>query len=148
MIKNLEKIAPDEEILEGDFISTFFQNEDCNELSVYIKNGDIIDYAEKCVEHFNSLPDDVIDEICHGLIESCHLSDEDFELPELKDVREILDYCWFFELDVDEPENDDSISYVVGGEGEWGEVVGFVIKDNKLVYVGMDYEEYLDQNKN
>ena len=142
MIKNLKKIAPDEEILEGDFISTFFQNEDCNELSVYIKNGDIIDYAEKCVEHFNSLSDDVIDEICHGLVESCHLSDEEFDLLELEDVREILEYCWFYELIVDVPEND-GISYVVGGEGDWGEAVGFVIKDGKLVYVGMDYEDYL-----
>ena len=142
MIKNLKKIAPDEEILEGDFISTFFQNEDCNELSVYIKNGDIIDYAEKCVEHFNSLSDDVIDEICHGLVESCNLSDEEFDLLELEDVREILEYCWFYELIVDVPEND-GISYVVGGEGGWGEAVGFVIKDGKLVYVGMDYEDYL-----
>ncbi len=142
MIKNLKKIAPDEEILEGDFISTFFQNEDCNKLSVYIKNGDIIDYAEKCVEHFNSLSDDVIDEICHGLVESCNLSDEEFDLLELEDVREILEYCWFYELIVDVPEND-GISYVVGGEGGWGEAVGFVIKDGKLAYVGDNYEEYL-----
>lgn len=143
IIKNLELIAPDEEILEGTFTSNFFCNEDGNEMSVCIKNGEIIDYAEKCIEHFNSLSDDVIDEICHRLIESCHLSDEDFELPELEDVRDILDYCWFNSMTVDVPE-DDGISYLIEGEGEWGEVVGFVIKNGSLAYVGVDYyEEYL-----
>lgn len=142
IIKNLEKVAPDEEIMEGDFISKIFSGEDGNELSVYIRNGDIIEYAEKCVKHFNSLSDDMIDEICHGLIESCHLSDEDFELPEVEDVREILEYCWFNSMTVDVPE-DDGISYVIEGEGEWGEVVGFVIKNGTLAYVGFDIEEYL-----
>ncbi|MDE5854833.1 MAG: hypothetical protein K2H19_07205 [Ruminococcus sp.] len=142
IIKNLELIAPDEEIMEGTFISNFFHNEDVNELSVCIRNGEIIDYAEKCIEHFNSLSDDIIDEICHGLIESCHLSDEDFELPELENVRKILEYCWFTSMAVDVPE-DNRISYVIEGEGDWGEVVGFVIKNGSLAYVGVDYEEYL-----
>ncbi len=142
LIKNLENIAPDEEILEGTFTSNIFQNEDGNELSICIRNGEMIDYAEKCVEHFNSLPDDVIDEICHGLIESCHLADEDFELPELENVREIFEYCWFTAMAVDVPE-DDGISYVIEGEGDWGEVVGFVIKNGSLAYIGCDIEEYL-----
>lgn len=143
MIENLQKIVPDEEILEGTFTSSFFSNDGEKELVVCIRNGGIIDYAEKCIEHFNSLTDDVIDEICHGLIESCHLSDdEDFELPELENVRDILDYCWFTSITVDVPE-DDGISYVVEGEGDWGEAVGFAIKDGSLVYVGDDYEQYL-----
>lgn len=143
LIRNLQKIAPDEEILEGTFTSRLFSSDEGNELIICLRNGDIIDYAEKCVEHFNSLSDDVIDEICHGLIESCHLSDcEDFELPEFENVRDILDYCWFTTLSVNKPEND-GISYTVEGEGEWGEVVGFVIKDGNVSYVGFDYEEYL-----
>lgn len=142
MIENLQKIAPDEEILEGTFKTVFFQNEDVNELTVCIRNGDIIDYAEKCIEHFNNISDDMIDEICHGLIESCRLSDEDFELPEIEDVRDIFDYCWFTSMTVDVPE-DDGISYIIEGEGEWGEVVGFVIKNGSLEYVGSDFEEYL-----
>lgn len=144
LIKNLEKISPDEEIMEGDFKSLIFKGEDDNnEFSVYIRNQSLIDYAEKCIEHFNSLSDDMIDEICHGLIESCHLSDdEDFELPELENVREILEYCWFSSMTVDVPE-DDEISYLIEGEGDWGEAVGFVIKNSTLAYVGDDYEEYL-----
>lgn len=143
MIENLDKITPDEEIVEGTFTSRFFRNDEGNELVVCLRNGDIIDYAEKCIEHFNSMTDDMIDEICHGLIESCHLSDyEEFELPELKNVRDILEYCWFTSMAVDVPK-DDKISYVIEGEGDWGEVVGFVIKDGNLAYVGTDYEESL-----
>ncbi|MDE6788710.1 MAG: hypothetical protein K2J47_05245 [Ruminococcus sp.] len=136
MIKNIEKIAPDEEILEGTFKSNFFRSDIDDELSVCIRNGEIIDYAEKCIEHFNSLPDDVIDKICEGIIESC---EEEYEL---ENVRDILEYCWFTSMAVDVPEND-GISYVIDGEGEWGEVVGFVIKDGSLAYVGIDFEEYL-----
>lgn len=136
LIKSLEKIAPDEEILEGTFISRFFSSDEGNELIVCIRNGEIIDYAEKCIEHFNSLTDDVIDKICEGIIESC---EEEYEL---ENVRDILKYCWFYNIAVDVPEND-SISYTVGGEGEWGEVVGFAIKDSTLAYIGADYEEYL-----
>lgn len=144
LIKNLEKISPDEEIMEGDFKSFIFKGEDDNnEFSIYIRNSSLVDYAEKCIEHFNSLPDDMIDEICHGLIESCHLSDdEDFELPELENVRDILEYCWFGSMTVDVPE-DDEISYIIEGEGDWGEAVGFVIKNSTLAYVGDDYENYL-----
>lgn len=136
MIKNLKKIAPDEEILEGTFTSSFFSNDGDNELVVSIRNGDIIDYAEKCIEHFNSLPDDVIDKICGGIVESC---EEEYEIIS---VRDILDYCWFYDMTVDIPEND-GISYVIGGEGDWGETVGFVIENGSLVYVGIDFENYL-----
>lgn len=143
LIKNLEKIAPDSEIMEGDFKSRIFSGEDGNELSVYLRNESLAEYAEKCIEHFNSLSDDMIDEICHGIIESCHLSDdEEYELPELENVREILEYCWFNSMAVDIPQNEE-ISYLIEGEGEWGEAVGFVIKDSTLAYVGVDYEEYL-----
>lgn len=136
IIKNYEKIAPDEEILEGTFTSRFFRSDEGNELVVCLRNGDIIDYAEKCIEHFNSLSDEMIDKICEGIIESC---EEEYEL---KNVRDILEYCWFTSMTVDVPE-DDKISYVIEGEGDWGEVVGFAIKDGDLAYVGADYEEYL-----
>lgn len=142
MIENLDYFAPDEKIMEGTFTSRFFKNEDSYKLSVYIRNGKIIDYAEKCIEHFNSMPDDMIDEICRRIIKSLKLIGADFELPEIENVREILEYCWFTSMIVDIPE-DDGISYVIEGEGDWGEVVGFVIKNGTLAYVGVDFEEYL-----
>lgn len=142
MIENLDYFAPDEKIMEGTFTSRFFKNEDSYKLSVYIRNGKIIDYAEKCIEHFNSMPDDMIDEICRRIIKSLKLIGADFELSEFENVRDILNYCWFTSMIVDIPE-DDGISYVIEGEGDWGEVVGFVIKNGTLAYVGVDFEEYL-----
>ncbi|MBO5104279.1 MAG: hypothetical protein J6B74_04365 [Ruminococcus sp.] len=142
LIRNLSANLPDGSILEGIFTSRIFRNENSAEMLIYFNS---LDYAEDCIEHFNSLSDDVIDEICYGLIESCHEDygvNEDFELPEIENVREILEYCWFTSMIVDIPE-DDGISYVIEGEGDWGEVVGFVIKNGSLAYVGADIEEYL-----
>ena len=97
-------------------------------------------YAEKGIEHFNFLYDDMINQICHELIESCHLSDESFKLSEFKNVRGILEYYWFTALAVI---SDNRVYYLIEGEGDWDEPVGFVIKNDNLVYIGVDYEEYL-----
>ncbi|MDE5556621.1 MAG: hypothetical protein K2J32_02830 [Ruminococcus sp.] len=142
IIKNII-VIDDNGTLEGSFTSEIFPNDDTQEMTIYIRNKSLMNYAEKCINHFNSMPDSMIDEICHGLIESCHLSDyPDFELPELENVRDILNYCWFTTLTVDKPKND-GISYTVEGEGDWEEVVGFVIKNGNVSYVGVDYEEYI-----
>lgn len=29
------------------------------------------------------------------------------------------------------------------GEGDWGTEVGFVIRDNKVIYAGIDYLDYI-----
>ncbi|WP_294472164.1 DUF6985 domain-containing protein [uncultured Ruminococcus sp.] len=110
-------------------------------ISIYIESSELTDHAEKCVASLNSLPDETIDDICRGLIKSAGEGglDEEFELPELDDVRDILNFCWFTAVYVSKPEDDSIVSYAVEGEGDWGEVVGFVIKDGKAVYVGTDY---------
>lgn len=40
---------------------------------------------------------------------------------------------------------EDEIAYVVEGEGDWGDVIGFVVKDNKVIYVGTDYFSYMKE---
>ena len=61
----------------------------------------------------------------------------------INDVREILNYCWFEALYVDMINDDDEIAYAVEGEGDWGTEVGFVIRDNKVIYEGVDYLDYI-----
>ncbi len=39
--------------------------------------------------------------------------------------------------------DDDEIAYAVEGEGDWGTEVGFVIRDNKVIYAGVDYLDYI-----
>lgn len=144
MIKDLRLIAPSMGIAGGSFKSKIFKNDGTDELSVCLRNLSLADHAEKCIEHFNSMPDDMVDEICRSIVKCCQQGgiNENFELPEIKKAKDILKYCWFYELTVNTPENDE-ISYLVEGEGDWGEIIGIVIKNSTLAYVGDDYEEYL-----
>lgn len=82
----------------------------------------------------------MIDEICTQLWENVK---DEFTLLKINDVREILNYCWFEALYVDMINDDDEIAYAVEGEGDWGTEVGFVIRDNKVIYAGVDYLDYI-----
>ena len=135
---------------EGRFNSRFFRNdENEDELIVYANsdNPDFMECAEKCVDAFNNLSESVINGICQKLI-SCAQEgnglDEEFELPALDSPLDILDYCWFMALYVDMESKDNEIAYAVEGEGEWGENIGFVIKNDRVVYVGTDYLDYME----
>ena len=128
-----------EEAWEGTFRSEFFRNEDNqNELFVCAETPVDTDYAEKAIADFNALPEDVIQEICEGIVRLAGQGgiNEDFTLPELSAPEEILEYCWFTTLYINVQENGEII---LEGEGEWEEVIGIVIKNNKLVYIGTDY---------
>lgn len=142
MIENLDYFAPDEKIMEGTFTSRIFKDYGDDRLLIYLEDETIQDYAERCIEHFNNMPDEMVDAICKGVIKSAEMNgeNEDFELPELENVRDIFDYCGFVSLTVWIPENDE-IFYTVEGEGEWGECVGFIIREDKVLYVGVDFEQ-------
>lgn len=133
IIKNIT-VSYDDGTLEGTFTSKIFPNDNTQEMTIYIRNKSLIDYAEKCINHFNSMSDDMVDGICRRIIKILKFIGADFELSEFENVRDILEYCWFTSMIVYVPE-DDEISYVIEGEGEWGEVVGFVIKNGTLAYV-------------
>lgn len=129
---------------DGVFISKFFRNdENIDELTLCVNtvNPDFKECSEKCVEAFNNLSESVINEICEKLINCA--KNEEFELPALDNALDILNYCWFFVLYVDMRSKDDEIAYIVEGEGEWGNVVGFVINNDTVVYVGADYFDYM-----
>ena len=116
---------------EGSFQSKFFQDDEYkHKLSIYINDDKLKECAEKCVESLNNLTDGMIDEICTQLWENVK---DEFTLPKINDVREILNYCWFEALYVDMINDDDEIAYAVEGEGDWGTEVGFVIRDNKVI---------------
>ncbi len=131
-----------DDMWEGSFQSRFFRNEaNQTEMFICIQNPDAAAYAERCAEHFNALPEAVIDTLCMRIMKCAAQGGiaEEFELPEITDAREILQYCWFTTLYAEMPEEEGEISYIAEGEGEWGEVIGFVIRNSKLAYVGVDY---------
>ena len=147
MIENLSLFAPGEEIMEGTFISRIFKDGDDDRLLVYFDSINIKDYAEKCIEHFNNMSDEMVDLICSGIIKCAEVGglDEDFELPEIENVRDILKYCWFTSLFIDIPKGDE-VTYTVSGEGEWGEGIDVVVRGNKVLYVGYDFSPCEDDD--
>ena len=133
--------APDG-IGEGTFKSRYFRdNMGSDEFLVYIFSKDYAKYAEKCVQHFNSLPDNVINVICYHIIESAkqNLHNPGFVLPELEKNTDILNYCWFKAMIVSIPGDDSKASYIMQGEGDWGEMIGFVVTEDTVTYVGKNY---------
>ncbi len=142
----IEWLHQEDGVCEGCFKSKFFHDdENGDELSVYVQSPNLIECAEKCVEAFNNLTGSEINEICKGAI-SCAKEggiNEEFVLPELENVLDILNYCWFTQLYVNMLSQEDEIAYVVEGEGDWGEAIGFAVKNNKVIYVGVDYFDFM-----
>lgn len=116
------------------------------EMFVYVQKRNLADYAEQCVLSLNNLHESVIREICKGIIKCAEEGgiNRSFVMPQINDVTEILNHCWFTAVYVQQPKDRSLSSYVVEGEGEWGEVIGFVIENGRLAYVGVDYMEYAD----
>ena len=135
----------EEGFCEGSFESKFFYGEDGNELTIAAKSPKLSECAEKCVEAFNHLTESEISEICKGIINCAKEGglNGEFELPELDNALDILNYCWFTTLYVNMLSEEDEIAYVVEGEGDWGDVIGFAINNNEVIYVGTDYFDYM-----
>lgn len=133
MIKDITSctLATDDRV--GSFRSRIFK--DCKSDDGYLEiflTESTIEYAEKCVEHFNNMPDEMVDIICKVIIKS---STKEYEL---ENVRDILKYCRFYFLYTFDFEGDE-ISYIVDGVGEWGEDIAFVVRVNKVLYVGNNF---------
>lgn len=142
MIENLAPCTLATDDLVGEFRSRIFKDykSDYDYITIYL-TVKTIEYAEKCVEHFNNMPDEMVDAICKGVIKS---STKEYE-PE--NVRDILKYFCFDVMYTLDSEND-GISYVVEGAGECSKkAIGIVIKNGSLVYVGTDYLKYLQRRK-
>lgn len=136
----------EEDFCEGSFKSSFFRDDENGDvLSIGVQSPDLIECAEKCVEAFNHLTESEISEICKQIIDCARESgiDEEFELPELENPLDILNHCWFTTLYVNMLSKEDEIAYVVEGEGEWGDVIGFAVDNNEVIYVGADYFDYM-----
>lgn len=131
---------------EGSFRSNFFRDDENSDiLSVGVQSPDLIECAERCVEAFNALSQSEINEICREIINCAKEGgmNEEFEWPALENVLDILNYCWFTTLYVNMLSRDDETAYVVEGEGDWGDVIGFVVSGSKVIYVGADYFDYM-----
>lgn len=149
MIENLKYLVSDIKVMKGFFRSRIFKNGGNDILAVYLPNDTIKDYAEKCVEHFNNMPDEMVDIICKAIIKS---SAKDYSL---ENSRDILKYCEFTQIRLYIPENDE-VAYTADGLDNNGEDISFIVRGNKVLYMGYicnyspfendDYYRNLDSN--
>ncbi|MBR1528834.1 MAG: hypothetical protein IJ642_06000 [Oscillospiraceae bacterium] len=125
------------EAWEGIFKSEFFRNEDNqNELFLCAECPVDDNYINHSVNNFNAISENRIQEICQEIIRLAQEGgeNEEFILPELENPEEILEYCWFTTLYINQDK-----TVILEGEGDWGEVIGIVFKNNKIIYIGTEY---------
>ena len=119
-------------------------------IDVDLYNNVPIEYAEKCVEAMNSMPDELVDAICRAAKKYCLEFLEDIGGAELNEIemtipvdentspREMLKCFEIGSLIVDVPEDPERIGYQLSGNCDWEEEHGIeiVILDDRLVYLG------------
>lgn len=147
MIGNLKFIQyGDTSYHEGTFFSTLFDSD----MTISIDKGVPLEYAEKCIDNFNSLPSCVLNDLYDKCIEyyedtlfniddDCDL---DFDMPQSESIhgRDILKYISVGTLEIEKPQGN-SIAYILELNCVWEEEHGceWVIKDNQVLYVGKFY---------
>ena len=126
------------------------------EIDVDLYDDAPIEYAEKCVEAMNAMPDELIDEICRAAKRYCLEFLDDIGGAELNDIvltvpidentppREMLKCCDVGNLIVSVPKDPSRTGYQLSGNCDWEEEHGIeiVILDDKLVYLG----EFADES--
>ena len=97
------------------------------------------DFAAKCAEHIRTMPDDMIEKICSGILNQYNNQTER-TLPGLEKTTDILQYCFFEDADV--YYNDDEIpAYILRGTTEWGSRLYITVKGSKILFVGSGQTE-------
>ena len=126
------------------------------EINIDMYGDDPIEYAEKCVEAMNAMPDELIDAICRAAKRYCLEFLDDIGGAELNDIvltvpidentppREMLKCFDIGTLIISVPRNLSRIGYQLSGNCDWEEEHGIeiVILDDKLVYLG----EFADES--
>ena len=119
-------------------------------IDVHLHDDVSIEYAEKCAEAMNSMPDELIDVICRAAKRYClefldaigGAEENDIDLTVSVDENTPpLDMLKCFDIGtliVSVPEDPTRIGYQLSGNCDWEEEHGIeiVILDDKLVYLG------------
>ena len=137
------------------------------EIEVDLYDDVPIEYAEKCVEAMNAMPEELVDDICRAAKRYClefldavggaELNDIELTVPvdENTPVREMLKCFEVGTLIVSAPQDPARTGYQLSGNCDWEEEHGIeiVILDNRLVYLGefsgvSPWEDHTDESWN
>ncbi len=137
MIEN--KVYHEDGTLEAEFDCKY--TDDAMEVIV---NSDVDEkYAERCIEHFNNLSDELLDSISNALCKYYEsIRDEaeevfgDLGMPKKVEGRDILNYCYPTSMSVEAPTSYDIIGYSIEGNCNWEPEHGFqlIIRGDKLIF--------------
>ena len=118
------------------------------QMDIVIDREKDIEYAERCIAHFESMPKAMRKELCNALIRYCEKyrefaiqEDFYFEIPEIQQLEEIFEYVSFSTIHVEDVQDTSIIAYSVDGSCDWEVEHGLqiVVRDDEILYVG-NYE--------
>lgn len=153
LIKNIQDM---DGYYEGDFYSTLFEAD----MVVTLEDNTYIDYAEKCIDNFNSIPDSTIKFILEKCIDFFkdmyeQYSDDYDEncSPENLTADNVLgDYIEGVAINIEKPQNSDISAYQI----EFSCPIDCpvcIIRNNEIVYIGENtdaspWDNFYDAEKN
>lgn len=139
----------DEYYQNGTFASVLFQRQ----IPIHIDPEADMAYAEQCVEHFNHLSDQMIDQFCKMAIAYCEFMREEWaefediypdiveaiqrEIPKRLHGREVLSFLTTPEMYIEPPEETIS-GYTISSACIWEpeHALDWIIRGNKNLYAG------------
>ncbi|MDP7017186.1 MAG: hypothetical protein QGG36_15380 [Pirellulaceae bacterium] len=132
----IRELKPDTFGMEGVVDTLLF----ATEVGVFIEEGASVDYAQKCADYFNSLPDHVIASLCAAAIRYCNeaLDAVGEPLMEFRSDRDVLNIVYPSVLMVP-PGNHESAPVIhMELNCDWEEEHGmeWIIRDDEVLYVG------------
>lgn len=142
MINNLKKCEYGKNLFvyEGNFDSNEWE-----QMDIIIDEEKDIEYAENCIRHFENMSEEMKQNMCGALIRYCERfrefaieADDDFEVPEIQQVEDILNYVYFSTIHVEDTEGNSIIGYSIEGSCDWEVEHGLqiIIRDKDILYVG------------
>lgn len=116
------------------------------EIDVYVEDGSSIAYAETCVQYLNTMPNELITQLCEASLRYANDFNEAVgdEPLIVKKPTDILQHISPGSVIIPEPENENQPAFSLSLSCSWEEEHGleWVIRDGKLMYVGAF--EYMD----
>jgi hypothetical protein len=137
MTKLIKDIVQDKDWpLEGKVFCNLFQ-----EYIRFFADHKDIEYVEACVNYMNSIDHKLIDQLCEACIRFCNgfLEEVGEEAIDFKNIRDVLKIIKPHSLSIPIPKNPHTPVIHMELSCEWEQEHGmeWVIRDNKVLYVGM-----------
>jgi hypothetical protein len=136
LLRNIRELKEYEFGLEGIFFSKIFNKD----IRVAIDEDSSVEFAESCIDYFNSLSENIVDDVCAASIRYCNdfLEAIGQEAKIFKSERDVLQLVYPSSLIVPYPEQGEKPVVRMELNCEWEVEHGMeiIIRDGQLLYLG------------